>query len=182
MKANYLFSVLMSMLLACSLSTNAVAEEPKPLVLSPDVSTFGELDQLRAKHALLDAQVSNAELQKKLNDLTGMYPAGSAGVAGAPAAGFGSRNQGTTVQSVSGSSALINLSNGSSITVRPGDSIPGIGTVKKISVFEVIVVNGKSIISLPFAGDSASSSQNLSGVQSGAASSFPGAFPGVGAK
>lgn len=124
-----------------------------------EVATFGELDMLRAKGTVLEAQVRNAELQKKLNDLNGSLPAGapqSSGFGVAPVqphlvSGFAART--AVVQSVSNNTAVITLPSGTSIAATPGAKIPGVGVVRKVSIREVLVQDGKLTSALPFAGD-----------------------------
>jgi hypothetical protein len=56
--------------------------------------------------------------------------------------------------------ALISLSNGSRINAKVNSNIAGIGTVKSISLNEVIVSNKSQTMSLAFAGEATSYSNN----------------------
>lgn len=117
-----------------------------------EIGTFGQLDKLRAENALLDAQVKNAELKKKLNEATGTVPANSPA---AQASAFVAQTKSASVVSVSGTTAVIQLANGSSVSARPGSRIPGLGTVKQVSVREVVIADGKNLVTLPFSGEGA---------------------------
>ena len=124
---------------------------------------YRQLVELRSQNALLSEQVKNAELKSKVNgpdkgqgktvsldqNLPIMPATSSGGAQDAPAT--------ARVQMVSGFggnlTALLQLPNGNRVTVRVGSNVPGLGTVKSISLDDVEVENKKETIVLPFAAE-----------------------------
>jgi len=123
---------------------------------SPNVESFHQLDVLRSQNAVLAESVKNKELRNKLNESEAKSspnpgPQGSAvqSPVSTPSA---------QVLMVSGMgnnlTALISLPNGGQVAVKTGNTIPGVGLVKFISLNEVTVSRNQQIINLPFASDS----------------------------
>lgn len=124
------------------------------------ISTFGELDQLRAQNAVLTEAVKNAELKSKLNNLN---------KEGHSASSFASANlsipRSAQVELVSGIGnkmhAQISLPDGRLVLASVGTKIPHLGVVKSISINNVMMEEGKQLFSLPFAAQTQSTTTSL---------------------
>lgn len=131
-----------------------------------NVGLYHQLDALRSQNAILKEALTNTELRNKISSAD-KNPSGQAGQPGPISNGTpdfqNSGFQGTLstssaqVQMVSGMgnnlTAIISLSNGSRVNARVGSNISGVGLVKSISLNEVIVIDKKQTIVLPFARD-----------------------------
>lgn len=110
-----------------------------------NVVTLRQLDALRSQNAMLSEMVKAAEFKAKLN---------GQGSAVSQANGSAPSSTGPQVVSVIGTddtlTAVINLGDGSTIKVRNGAPVPGIGKVKSISLEEVMVTTKSGPVSLPF--------------------------------
>lgn len=117
---------------------------------SPNNALYEQLDELRSQNAILTEKLKNIELQNKINESGG-------GSSTKPLLGTSTSSMMGQVQTVSGANnnfkALIKLENGTSLTIRTGSVVPGLGIVKSITLNEVIISNKSQIISLPFIGD-----------------------------
>lgn len=147
----------------CAIAIAAKAAEPSALPTSTGVATFGQLDELRSQNALLAEAVKGAELRAKLNGSatpakptppTETRPVPARRVEPAPSIVTASTAQ---VQMVSGVGnalvAHIAMQNGTTVPARVGTYIAGLGTVRTISINEVVVANKKQTIVVPFAAE-----------------------------
>lgn len=127
-------------------------------------ATKAELDAIRTQNAL------DAERMKGLKAAGGMggtglgVPAidarpiavtGNAGRSGGSPSASSARV--TMVAGPQGQLAATILTSNGLIVVRAGDRVPGLGTIRAISVSQVLVEDGKRTVSLPFAAEPASS-------------------------
>lgn len=147
-----------------------VAALPAIEPVRKSTATFQQLDELRSQNALLSEIVKNAELQNKLSGNGAPSigaPVNQMPTNFAPNARNAGMNYGaqgtktitngtvTEVSTIGGRIAAKVVSPyGGIVVARVGQHIKGIGTVKSISIDEVVVADGKETISLPFANDS----------------------------
>ncbi|MES2879230.1 MAG: type IV pilus biogenesis protein PilP [Pseudomonadota bacterium] len=111
-------------------------------------ATFRQLDELRTQNALLQEQVKSIEMRNKINGITG----GTTPVAG----GMSSTTPVTAtvllVDGIDGKlTASVLLPTGGKINVKVGSNIPGVGTVKSITLNEVCASGKTEPQCLPFA-------------------------------
>lgn len=173
------WSILPLILLACQVHAGE-SDAPKPA----GVATFGQLDALRSQNAMLAEELKNAELKNKIKgggsspSNMGSLPGFPGMVTQPPAVPFQSGPAAAPapkaaaepaapafvsadVQMVSSDRegrlvALLSLQNGRQVKARVGSTIPGVGTVQRISVDEVVVWTPKGkAISLPFGSEPA---------------------------
>jgi type IV pilus biogenesis protein PilP len=131
---------------------------------------YRQLDELRSQNAVLAERLKNAELQNKLNEAGRTplsVPALSSMAAQTPQGGtnyaaqsiMSNSNQSESSSSVqfikvSGSSnnltALLSLPNGGQLPVRIGTQVAGLGTVKSISLHEIVISGKKKEVAIPF--------------------------------
>lgn len=141
------------------------------------VSIFSQLDQLRSENAVLTEALKNAELKSKINNDQHKKTNANLGFTPNPMTMPGNYMQGSStlptaqVQMVSGTknnlTALISLPNGGIVNAKVNTNISGVGTVKSITLNEVIVMDKSQKTSLPFAADSTkSAATNRSGMSS----------------
>lgn len=162
MKTKAKVLILELLLTAGLLSTQHAFAEPEdgkkaaPPVQQSGGVAYGELDMLRSQNAILEAQLKNAELKNKLDTARGVSPS-----SGAPSKSRQSIaayiDRSARVQLVAGIAgrltATIQLSDGGNTVARVGTRIPNLGVVKSIKTDEVIVENGREVISIPFASE-----------------------------
>lgn len=173
MKNTITNTVVLSITLLVQTAWAADSSAPSAKVAATStVALFKELDELRSQNALLAEALKNAELKYKISQV-GKPQAGNqtdptvpqippampaaAPVAASRAAVTNFDAMSAQVQMVSGTGtnlvALITLANGSKVNARVGSTIPGLGTVRSISLNEVTVFNKKDTNSIPFASD-----------------------------
>lgn len=174
MKSNLVIrTVVTALLLTGALSANAAEPQAAaPAVpASAGVATYGQLDEMRSQNALLEMAVKNAELRSKLaggkssaaQDLGGPPAPTRPAPAPAPAPASAAVALGLVAPAASTASvdlvasdsegrmtAILVLDSGRKVKARVGSQIPGVGTIRSISIDEVVaVVKGKTV-SLPF--------------------------------
>lgn len=136
------------------------------------VSTYDELTTLRSENALLKERLANAKLRGEIETARG----GPIGGMGSSITRVGSDRSGARVLLVEGVgdkvTATIQLSDGATLAAKIGMRIPGLGLFKSIRTDEVIVQNGKEMVSIPFATEPLSNTSST-------ASSLPGAMPSL---
>jgi type IV pilus biogenesis protein PilP len=144
-------------------SASAADNAPNVHIASTNVREFGDWDAIRAENAYLDDQIQNA---KKKKELQGLSTDTSSLIGPSVGAATATPQRPLQVQMVSGLAgqlrALLCLPVGGSVSVRVGSVIPGMGTVKSISINEVLVVLEKSrqIQPIPFASDNVCAPNN----------------------
>ncbi len=138
---------------------------------------FSEIDKINADSALIKAKLDNARLRKELTELESGRPSTSSapmpqtfpGPMGLPqgAQQFSNATPASAVVLLVTSSprvnkglptALIRLPNGSNVSGTSGTKIPGVGTLRDVSVSQVTVQDGKGVSVIPFDSGSATSS------------------------
>lgn len=138
--------------------TIQVAALPAIEPVRKSTATFQQLDELRSQNALLAEIVKNAELQNKLSGNGSPSigaPVNQMTTNFAPKTKTNTNGTVTEVSTIGGRIAAKVVSPyGGIVVARVGQHIKGIGTVKSISIDEVVVADGKETISLPFANDS----------------------------
>lgn len=124
---------------------NQIASSEAVIATRTDVVTLRQLDAVRSKNALLSELVKAAEFKAKLS---------GQGSTASQANGSAPNSTGPQVVSVIGTddklTAVINLGDGSTVKVRDGAPVPGVGKVKSISLEEVMVTTKSGPVSLPF--------------------------------
>jgi type IV pilus biogenesis protein PilP len=162
MKKNYALACLVAVLASAGAhaeSASRAAQQPTGTVAKSDADDpWAKLDALKSENALLNEQLKNVELKKRiaadLASLPGQAPGGTMVANGAPA-------RSTVVEMVSNSpkvndgklSALLQLANGGQLTVTVGSRVPELGRITAISIHEVLADAGGHIVSIPFALD-----------------------------
>jgi type IV pilus biogenesis protein PilP len=146
-------------------------DEQKPNKGQHTVATYDELATLRAENALLKERLANAKLRGEIETARG----GAAGGIGPSINRIGSDRSGARVLLVEGVgekvAATIQLSDGANLVAKVGMRIPGLGLFKSIRTDEVIVQNGKEMVSIPFAAEPLSNTSSTA--------SLPGASPSL---
>lgn len=159
-----------------------IIEQPKPEPKKPapvpvtekdsKVSLYLKLDELRSQNAILTEALKNEKLRKEINDSNkggGTYVPGITSTFGGVEQPRQSNDTTTSnalqVQMVGGTGdnlyAQISLATGGRQTIHVGSNINGLGTVQSISLNEVVVVNKKQTIILPFASETLSSPNGM---------------------
>lgn len=108
-----------------------------------DVRTVGDIDRLQSGRVFYDAQAAynKAKMAAGQADTVALQAA-PAPAPGAPASGpapVASVSTLPTLEKVAGTVATLNLSDGSSTQVRPGDSVSGGFTVVSVSMRGVVI-------------------------------------------
>ncbi len=150
----------------------APAPAPPPVQAAPaptatSSATYAELDRLRTENVILSEKLKNAEVSNKLNGASAPVPLiqPSSFVGGSvkqsrrgerlPSYDRGARV--VFVGSVGASAnATVQLSDGSTVVVKPGQKVAGLGTIRAIKSNEVQTESGKEIFTIPFASESVS--------------------------
>jgi type IV pilus biogenesis protein PilP len=140
-------------------------DDPKAAVSGQrSTPTYDELSVLRGENAILAERLKNVELRNKIEAAKGTPPASTGPatpVARSRTSGY--VDHGARVQMVSGVagnlSATVQLSDGGNTIARVGSRIPNVGRVKSIKTDEVLVENGKEMVSIPFAVEPVSNAQ-----------------------
>lgn len=127
-----------------------------------EISQYQELDALRSQNAVLTEAVKNAELKCRLSNggkdcsSTQMVPNQNLSITSVGA--VPTRQASAQVELVSGfgnqKTALISVPGRGNVKAQVGKKIAGLGTIKSITVHEVIVEQGGKTVSLPFAEES----------------------------
>lgn len=174
---------------ACTVSS----AEPNTITAPPPAgqalnTKFGQLDSLRSENAILTERLKNSELKGKISSgstspqislpsqngptmpvispMNGRVSELPQNIVAVPTA---------TVHMVSGIgnvlTAVISTSNGRRINGRIGTVIEGVGEIKSISNNEVIVLQKKRLISLPFFAETNQLQNQLHQTEIGAISS-----------
>ncbi|WP_394475137.1 type IV pilus biogenesis protein PilP [Ralstonia mannitolilytica] len=108
--------------------------------------TFRQLDELRTRNAVLAELVKEAEQKAKLSNQSGGTAPGSSAV---------NITRAVQVLAIYGLddklTAVVSLSNGSTMKAHEGSPIPGVGKVKSISRDEVLVATKTGIRPLDMA-------------------------------
>lgn len=161
----YILSVMLifSAILCNSTVAAELVEKTAVKTENSGLSKFGELDELRSKNAVLAERVRQLELLEKLR-AGGMSSMGTQ-VANPQVTNTRTNQKPSTkgaavsvnaqVQLVSGvgtiNKASIMTSNGAVFNVQVGSNIPEVGTIKSITLNEVIVTTKAGPVSIPFA-------------------------------
>ncbi len=133
-------------------SSLAIAED---VAVKPEINgdSYGELTALRSQNAILTEQLKAMELREKIR----LSKSGPATVSGPAATMTTTLDRGARIVMVAGSTgqliATIQLSDGATTSAKVGAKVPGLGLIKSIATNEVIVANGKDLLSVPFASE-----------------------------
>lgn len=144
---------------------DADAKTP-PASQTPQTSSYGELELLRSQNAILTEKLRNAELRSKVSMAEGSSSSGSSPPISTRQAVVANVDRGARVSMVAGSTgqlaATIQMSDGGNIIARVGTRIAALGVVRSVTTEEVLVSNGKDILSIPFANATASMASSAS--------------------
>jgi len=152
------------------------AEINTPSIKNGDISSFAQLDALRSQNAILTEKLKNLELLSKLGgadqrpsstQVSGNQNGSMKSAVKASPSPFLATAEVQMVSSAPGGGlmAIISLDNGRQAVAKVGRMITGLGTVKSISLDEVLIDDKKDVVSLPFATEKVVPNALSSGLQ-----------------